>query len=100
MKDGAERFSPGDVFGQLLIAPLGSAGTYAEDVAVREDAPLAPVPDCLAVTAAIPMAGATALDIVESLDGAARREDGPYRRRRRRRRVLRDPVCRERPAPT
>ena len=32
--DGAKRFSPGDeVFGQLRIAPLGSAGTYAEDVA-------------------------------------------------------------------
>src|SRR4051794_24447698 len=28
--EGATRFSPGDeVFGQLLIAPLGSAGTYA-----------------------------------------------------------------------
>lgn len=32
----ASRFSVGDVlFGQLLIAPLGSAGTYAEYVAVR-----------------------------------------------------------------
>src|ERR1700758_4737388 len=29
--DGATRFSVGeDVFGQLLVAPLGSAGTYAE----------------------------------------------------------------------
>ena len=42
---GASRFSVGDdLFGQLLIAPLGSAGTYAEYVAVGEDAPLARVP--------------------------------------------------------
>ena len=42
---GAIRFAPGDaVFGQLLIPPLGSAGTYAEYVAVSEDAPLARVP--------------------------------------------------------
>ena len=41
----AIRFAAGDaVFGQLLIAPLGSAGTYAEYVAVSEDAPLARVP--------------------------------------------------------
>ena len=33
--EGASRFSVGDdLFGQLLIAPLGSAGTYAEYVAV------------------------------------------------------------------
>src|SRR6202045_2896335 len=39
---GASRFSVGDdLFGQLLIAPLGSAGTYAEDVAVTEEAPVA-----------------------------------------------------------
>src|SRR5580700_10299978 len=32
---GAIRFAPGDaVFGQLLIPPLGSAGTYAEYLAV------------------------------------------------------------------
>src|SRR5256885_16539355 len=43
--EGASRFSLGDdLFGQLLIPPLGSAGTYAEYVAVTEDAPLAPVP--------------------------------------------------------
>ena len=36
---GASRFSVGDdLFGQLLIAPLGSAGTYAEYVAVTENA--------------------------------------------------------------
>ena len=44
-RPGASRFSVGDdLFGQLLIAPLGSAGTYAEYVAVTEDAPLARVP--------------------------------------------------------
>jgi len=55
--DGTARFSAGDhVFGQLLIAPLGSAGTYAEYVAVTEDAPLARVPDGLGlvVAAALP----------------------------------------------
>jgi NADPH2:quinone reductase len=69
--DGATSFSQGDeVFGQLLIAPLGSAGTYAEQVAVPEDAPLAPVPGGLdpTVAATLPTAGATALDIVESLE--------------------------------
>jgi NADPH2:quinone reductase len=72
--EGAKRFSPGDeVFGQLFIAPLGSAGTYAEDVAVTEDAPLAAVPDGLdpVVAAALPTAGVTALDIVESLEPLA-----------------------------
>src|SRR5712671_5333706 len=45
---GASRFSAGDdLFGQLLIAPLGSAGTYAEYVAVTEEAPLARVPSGL-----------------------------------------------------
>ena len=65
------KFQPGDeVFGQLLIAPLGSAGTYAEHVAVTEDAPLARVPRGLdpAVAAALPTAGATALLIVDSLE--------------------------------
>ena len=57
------------MFGQLLIAPLGSAGTYAEYVAVTEDAPLARVPKGLdpTIAAALPTAGATALQIVESL---------------------------------
>ena len=42
---GVAGLEPGDlVFGQLLIAPLGSAGTYAEYVAVSADAPLAHVP--------------------------------------------------------
>src|ERR1700751_3483114 len=57
---GASRFSVGDdLFGQLLIAPLGSAGTYAEYVAVTEDAPLARVPGGLddVVAAALPTAG-------------------------------------------
>jgi NADPH:quinone reductase len=72
--DGANRFSPGDeVFGQLFVAPLGSAGTYAEEVAVTEDAPLAPVPVGLdpMVAAALPTAGGTALDIVDLLEPLA-----------------------------
>src|SRR5579864_2627886 len=43
--EGASRFSVGDdLFYQLLVPPLGSAGTYAERVAVSEDAPLVRVP--------------------------------------------------------
>src|SRR5258708_22921996 len=42
---GASRFSIGDdLFGQLLIAPLGSAGTYPAYLAVTHDPPPAPVP--------------------------------------------------------
>jgi NADPH2:quinone reductase len=67
---GASRFAPGDeLFGQLLIPPLGSAGTYAEYVAVSEDAPLARVPAGLdpVTAAALPTAGGTAMAIAESL---------------------------------
>jgi len=67
---GAIRFGPGDaVFGQLLIPPLGSAGTYAEYVAVSEDVPLAHVPAGLdpVTAAALPTAGGTAMAIAESL---------------------------------
>jgi NADPH:quinone reductase-like Zn-dependent oxidoreductase len=66
--EGARRFSRGEeLFGQLLIAPLGSAGTYAEYVAVTEDAPLARVPDGLdpVLAAALPTAGVTALALTE-----------------------------------
>jgi NADPH2:quinone reductase len=72
---GAARFSRGDeVFGQLMIAPLGSTGTYAEYVAVGEDAPLARVPKGLdpVLAAALPTAGGTGLalvDLLEPLDG-------------------------------
>lgn len=68
--EDATRFSPGDeVFGQLLIAPIGSAGTYAEYVAVTEDAPLAPVPNGLdaVLAAALPTAGGTGLAVVDLL---------------------------------
>jgi NADPH2:quinone reductase len=68
--EGARRFSRGDeLFGQLLIAPLGSAGTYAEYVAVTEEAPLARVPDGLdpVVAAALPTAGGAGLALVASL---------------------------------
>jgi NADPH2:quinone reductase len=73
--EGARRFSRGDkVFGQLLIAPIGSAGTYAEYVAVAEDAPLARVPDGLdpVLAAAVPTSGGAALalmDLLEPLTG-------------------------------
>jgi NADPH:quinone reductase len=69
--EGANRFAPGEeLFGVLLIAPWGSAGTYAERVAVSEDQPLARVPQGLdpVVAAALPTAGSTALEIVESLE--------------------------------
>jgi NADPH:quinone reductase len=68
--EGAAKFAPGEeVFGQLLIPPFGSTGTYAERVAVTESAPLAPVPRGLdpIVAAALPTAGGAALAIVESL---------------------------------
>jgi NADPH2:quinone reductase len=69
--EGVDRFSVGDdVFGQLMIPPLGSTGTYAEYVAAPENAPLAPVPDGLdpAIAAAAPTAGMSGLAIVESLE--------------------------------
>jgi NADPH:quinone reductase-like Zn-dependent oxidoreductase len=71
---GASRFSIGDdLFGQLLIAPLGSAGTYAEYVAVTEDAPLARVPGGLddVVAAALPTAGGAGLALVDLLEPLA-----------------------------
>lgn len=67
---GAARFAPGDeVFGQLLIPPLGSTGTYAQYVACGQDAPLARIPAGLdpVTAAALPTAGVTALEIAESL---------------------------------
>jgi NADPH2:quinone reductase len=69
--EGASRFSVGDdLVYQLLIAPLGSAGTYAEYVAVTEDAPLARVPSGLddVVAAALPTAGGTGLSLVDLLE--------------------------------
>lgn len=68
---GATRFMPGhEAFGQLIVAPLGSAGTYAERVAAPEGANLARVPDGMDATtaAALPTAGGTALDIAEHLE--------------------------------
>ena len=72
--EGTSRYSVGDdLFGQLLIAPLGSAGTYAEYVAVSEDAPLARVPTGLddVVAAALPTAGGAGLALVEELEPLA-----------------------------
>ena len=68
--EGAAKFVPGDeLFGQLLIPPLGSTGTYAEYVAVTEDAPLAKVPNGFdaTVAATLPTPGGTALQMVTSL---------------------------------
>jgi len=70
--EGATRFAVGqNVFGQLFIPPLGSTGTYAEYVAVTEDAPLALVPDelDLVVASALPTAGMTGLSLVEDVLG-------------------------------
>ncbi|HEX4431111.1 MAG TPA: alcohol dehydrogenase catalytic domain-containing protein, partial [Frankiaceae bacterium] len=72
--EGASRFALGDdLFGQLLIPPLGSAGTYAEYVAITEDAPLARVPSGLddVVAAALPTVGGTGLELVELLEPLA-----------------------------
>jgi NADPH2:quinone reductase len=72
--EGTSKFSVGDdLFGQLLIAPLGSAGTYAEHVAVTEDAPLARVPPGLddVVAAALPTAGGAGLALVDLLEPLA-----------------------------
>ena len=69
--EATSRFSVGDdLFGQLLIAPLGSAGTYAEYVAVTEDAPLTRVPTGLddVVAAALPTAGGAGLALVDLLE--------------------------------
>jgi NADPH:quinone reductase-like Zn-dependent oxidoreductase len=69
--DGTTRFSLGEeIFGQLLVHPIGSAGTYAEYVAVTAEAPLAPVPKGLDLVeaAAVPTVGGTGLTLVESLD--------------------------------
>jgi NADPH2:quinone reductase len=69
--EAESRFSVGDdLFGQLLIPPLGSAGTYAEYVAVSEDAPLARVPSGLddVVAAALPTAGGAGLALVDLLE--------------------------------
>jgi NADPH:quinone reductase-like Zn-dependent oxidoreductase len=69
--EGARRFARGDeLFGQLLIPPLGSAGTYAEYVAVTEEAPLARVPDGLdpVVAASLPTAGGAGSALVASAE--------------------------------
>jgi NADPH:quinone reductase len=66
--DGANRFLPGDrIFGQLLVSPIGSSGTYAEYAA---EAPLARVPDGLELVAAaaVPTIGGTGLTLVNSLE--------------------------------
>jgi NADPH:quinone reductase-like Zn-dependent oxidoreductase len=69
--EGVTRFSLGErIFGQLLLAPIGSTGTYAEYVAVTAEAPLAAVPKGLDLieAAAVPTVGGTGLTLVESLE--------------------------------
>jgi NADPH:quinone reductase len=64
------RFHRGDkVFGQLLVPPLGSTGTYADYVAVAAEAPLAEIPAALdpTVAAALPTPGVTAYQIAKLL---------------------------------
>jgi NADPH2:quinone reductase len=70
--EGATRFAVGqNVFGQLFLPPLGSTGTYAEYVAVTEDAPLTLVPDGLdlGLASALPTAGMTGLSLAEDVLG-------------------------------
>lgn len=70
--EGATRFAAGEnVFGQFLIPPLGSAGTYADYVAVTEEAPLTLVPPGmdLVVAASLPTAGMAGLSLVEDVLG-------------------------------
>ncbi len=57
------------MFGQLLIPPLGSTGTYAQYVACGQEAPLARIPAGLdpVTAAALPTVGVTAMEIAESL---------------------------------
>ena len=62
------RFHRGDkVYGQLLVPPLGSTGTYAEYVAVVAEAPLARIPASLdpTVAAALPTPGLTAYQLAK-----------------------------------
>jgi NADPH:quinone reductase-like Zn-dependent oxidoreductase len=69
--NGETKFARGDeVFGQLFVPPLGSTGTYAEYVAVTENAALARVPGGIdpVVAASLPTAGATALQLADSLE--------------------------------
>jgi NADPH:quinone reductase-like Zn-dependent oxidoreductase len=65
------RFSRGDeVFGQSIVAPLGSAGTYAEYVVLSDTVPLAGRPEGVepSIAAALPTPGVTALQIVDQLE--------------------------------
>ena len=80
--EGATGFPVGQsVFGQLLVAPLGSAGTYAEYVAVSEDAPLAVVPDGLDFVGRVGASdGRDGRAVAGGLTRAAHRQDRVDRR--------------------
>jgi len=66
----ATRFGVGEsIMGQLLLPPVGAFGTYAEYVAVSEQATLTRIPSGVdpTVAAAAPTAGMSGLAIVDSL---------------------------------
>jgi NADPH2:quinone reductase len=68
--EGTRRFAVGEaVMGQLLMPPLGSAGTYAEFVAVSERSTSTRTPSGMSavVAASAPTAGMTGLSIVDAL---------------------------------
>jgi len=68
--DEAPRFAVGEsIKGQLLLPPVGAFGTYAEYVAVSEQATLTRIPSGVdpTVAAAAPTAGMSGLAIVDSL---------------------------------
>jgi len=68
--DEAPRFAVGEsIMGQLLLPPVGAFGTYAEYVAVSEQATLTRIPSGVdpTVAAAAPTAGMSGLAIVDSL---------------------------------
>jgi len=67
---GTTRFAVGEsIMGQLLLPPVGAFGTYAEYVAVSEQATLTRIPSGVdpAVAAAAPTAGMSGLAIINSL---------------------------------
>lgn len=73
--ENSSHFSVGDqVFGQLLIPPLGSVGTYAEQVAVSQNAPIARIPAGLdpVVAASLPTPAGTAVNLIDTLGSLAK----------------------------
>src|SRR4051794_6313848 len=73
--DAVSGFKPGDeVFGFVLHAnPTARDGAWTELITVTEELSIAPVPDRLdlAVAGAAPLAGITAITVVDALDVSA-----------------------------